>query len=142
MSEHQKYPMRPRVLFPKSPTPESDSSPLPKKGRGLRKQNNRKKIAPKFRQQQGEAAKVLEPTLRQQMLHCKFLKLQSTEDRGGVSVSGEENSSDDAHLPDLECVSQGNHHPNAQRHVYLNTVLPPPLHEQRYEGRQSLAGSF
>lgn len=141
MSEHQKYPMRPRVLFPKSPTPESDSSPLPKKGRGLRKQQ-RNKIAPKFRQQQGEAAQVLEPTLRQQLLRCKFLKLQSTEDRGGVSVSGEENSSDDAHLPDLKCVSQGNHHPNAERHVYLNTALPPPLHEQRYDGRQSLAGSF
>jgi len=43
MSDHEIVPgMQPRVLFPKSPVnlslPDYDSSPLPKKGRGLRKQ--------------------------------------------------------------------------------------------------------
>lgn len=124
--------LEPRELFPWSP--DYDSSPLPKKGRGLRKQ-------------QEEAAKVKpkpapKPTRRHQFLRCKFFKLQSTEDAGGVSVSGEENSSDDAHLPDLSCVSQGINHPDAERHVYLQAVLPPPMHEQRFDGRMSLAGSF
>ena len=131
MSDPPKDWLRPRELFPKSP--DYDSSPLPKKGRGLRKQ-------------QSEAAKAKpkpnpKPSRRQKFLRCKFIKHQSTEDAGGVSVSGEENSSDDAHLPDLECVSQGMDHPDAERHVYLQAVLPPPMHEQRYDGRMPLAGS-
>ncbi len=68
------------------------------------------------------------------------MKHQSTEDNNGVSVSGESNSSDDAHLPDLSCVSQGNDHSDAERHVYLHAVLPPPIHEHRYGERLSLAG--
>lgn len=87
-------------------------------------------------------------SLRQSKLKNPMFQLQAREDRGGKSVSGTSNSSDDEDATDLSCVSQNTDHPNADRADYLaglqsqNDMFGTPLHLRRFrdEGRTTVAG--
>ena len=78
----------------------------------------------------------------------RFLDLQAKECKNGQSVSGSENSSDDADASDLSYVSPTRDHADAPRHVYLDSLasqngLPTPIHLQRrsdqvFDGREGL----
>ena len=78
----------------------------------------------------------------------RFLDLQAKECKNGQSVSGSENSSDDADASDLSYVSPTRDHADAERHVYLDSLasqngLPTPIHLQRrsdqvFDGREGL----
>lgn len=76
----------------------------------------------------------------------KFGNLQAKEvDKAGHEVDGSSNSDDD-NQSDMSYVSQGLNHSNAERHVYLNAQssqggFPTPMHEVRFSGTMSLAGS-
>ena len=88
----------------------------------------------------GEVPKVRslpkKPLRRQSYLKNPCLGLQAKEDRGGVSVTGSSNSSDDGHESDMSYVSPTNGHANADRHVYLKSLssqggFPTPIHKRR-----------
>jgi len=73
---------------------------------------------------------------RYRHLKNKFVAWQAREDKGGISMSGSENSSDDDDKSDLSCVSQTGDHSNADRHVYLASLssqggFPTPMHKRR-----------
>jgi hypothetical protein len=73
---------------------------------------------------------------RYRHLKNKFVAWQAKEDKGGISMSGSENSSDDDDKSDLSCVSQTGDHSNADRHVYLASLssqggFPTPMHKRR-----------
>jgi hypothetical protein len=81
---------------------------------------------------------------RDELLKCPLLALQCREDRGGVSVSGSDNSSDDGCESDLSNISHRLDHPDAPKHVYMESLgsqgaFPKPMNEARYDGRLSLA---
>ena len=82
------------------------------------------------------SAVVIDPkkSRRQLYLQNPFLDLQAKEaDSAGDSKSGESNSSDDQNESDLSCISHGQDHENAERHVYLSsqTNLHTPIHQKR-----------
>ena len=73
---------------------------------------------------------------RQSYLKNPCLGLQAKEDRGGVSVTGSSNSSDDGHESDMSYVSPTHGHANAEKHVYLTSFcsqggFPTPMHKRR-----------
>jgi hypothetical protein len=79
-----------------------------------------------------------EPTNRQLMLNCVFLDVQATEDRNGVSLEREPNSSDDGRDRNCSNVTDGSYS-DGDREVYLNSLgtqdsdseFKPPLHHVR-----------
>jgi hypothetical protein len=76
------------------------------------------------------------PRRRQSYLKNPCLGLQAKEDRGGVSVTGSSNSSDDGDESDMSYVSPSHGHVNADRHVYLKSLssqggFPTPIHKRR-----------
>ena len=79
-------------------------------------------------------------------LTSRFGNLQAKEvDKAGQEVDGSSNSDDD-NESDMSYVSQGLNHSNAERHVYLNAQssqggFPTPMHEVRFSGTMSLAGT-
>jgi|LauGreDrversion4_1035100.scaffolds.fasta_scaffold214386_1 hypothetical protein len=75
-------------------------------------------------------------SLRQSFVKNPMFDLQAKEDRGGVSVSGSENSSDDGWKSDMSYVSPTHGHANAEKHVYLTSFcsqggFPTPMHKRR-----------
>ena len=85
---------------------------------------------------------------RQQMLKSRFLDLQCKEDKGGESVAGSDNSSDDNDQANLSNVSETADHPNAERHVYLDSLasqnkFPTPIHHRRFRdsGQMNICGA-
>jgi hypothetical protein len=66
-----------------------------------------------------------------------LLDLQAREDKNGRSVSGSDNSSDDADATDLSYVSPSADHSNAEKHEYLASLqsqngFPTPIHKGRH----------
>jgi hypothetical protein len=85
---------------------------------------------------------------RQQMLKSRFLDLQCKEDKGGDSVAGSDNSSDDNDQANLSNVSETADHSNAERHVYLDSLasqnkFPTPMHHRRFRdsGQMNICGA-
>lgn len=122
------------MLTPKSGQDDS-SPPLPKKGRG----RMRVKSAPS-----PAVAIAAKKSRRQLYMKHPLLDLQAKESGDSKSAS---NSSDDDDESDLSCISQGQNHPNAEHHVYLDalgsqTTFHTPLHRRRasIEERVPVAG--
>jgi hypothetical protein len=119
--------------------PSSDSSPK------LRRIAGAAAVAP-------EAAHVSSKprsSRRNLFLNNPFLALQAKEDRGGISISGSENSSDDGDESDLSYISQTCDHANADRDVYLRSLssqggFPTPMHKRRQKdsGYMTVAGAI
>jgi hypothetical protein len=85
---------------------------------------------------------------RHQMLKSRFLDLQCKEDKGGESVAGSDNSSDDNDEANLSNVSENCDHSNAERHVYLESLasqnkFPTPIRHRRFKesGQMSICGA-
>ena len=90
------------------------------------------------------AAIAAKKSRRQLYLKHPLLDLQAKESGDSKSAS---NSSDDDNESDLSCISQGQNHPNAEHHVYLDalgsqTTFHTPLHHMRasIEERVPVAG--
>ena len=147
----------PSHLIPAVPVPScSDSSPLPKKGRGLRSKPARKKSqrpaapaaaicsdsSPLPKKGRGSRAKK-QTSNRQRYMTNPLLALQCKEGRAGDTASEESNSSDDCDESDIPEISQTNDHSNAEHHVYQegmgtqgsDSKFNTPLHKQRASSR-------
>lgn len=82
---------------------------------------------------------------RNEFLHCTLLETQAKEGNEGNSRSCTSNSQDDGSGSDLSYVSPGNHHLNADRHVYLDSLgsqaeqhgFEVPINVTRQEDRVS-----
>lgn len=123
-------------LVEKTPSPS-------KRYKKVKRSPNERTLQPNATKKQNKR----KPSKRSEMLKNTLLDVQAREDKDGNSVSGSSNSSDDAHLSDLSCVSQGCDHPDADRNVYLNSLssqggFPTPMHRRRHsdDGKIPLAG--